>query len=575
MNRLALALTAPLWLPPWLLRGLMRLCWNGLLFLLEEYGSAMGPRLAPLRPVLAPVALIAFPFLVAAETAGSFLFHLGALPTRALGIAPPPTVVRLLLGLPIAALSPLWAPLAAFWWLALRLVGGLVLPAMLSTGTQRGGDGRFETFVALRYLRGRRSSAGVTVTTALSMGGVAVGVWSLIVVLSVMAGFEVDLRKKILGTNAHTVVLSHTGRIDGWRDVLALVQGTEGVTGATPFLYSETLIRSAGQQTGAVIKGIDPPTVGQVTDVVRNLVTGQEGRVRSREEAQRIVDSLDAVPPPAASELAAEDRSPPRPGVLIGKEMAATLRVAPGDRLLVMAPTPESGPLGAMSARLLELEVAGIFHSGMFEYDTKFAYVSIQTASRLLRQPDAVTGIEVAVADLDDAPHVAALLGAQLRYPLWTRDWQTMNEPLFKALELEKVVMGIILTFIVAVAALNIVSMLWMLVIEKKRELAILKSMGAGRLALLRVFVIDGLVVGFIGTTIGLALGLSTCAALARWRFIELSSDIYYLDTLPVAVSPGLVTVVVVVAIVISFLATLYPAWHASTLDPVEGLRDG
>lgn len=565
---------APLWLPFFLLRGLLRLCWNGLTFLLEAYGVTLGAGWERARPVVMPLAVLAFPLLVAAETAQSVLRHLGSAPMSWFGRRTPEPVA-VILGVPIALLSPLWAPVLAVHWLAARVVGELVLPR-IEAGDRVAGRGRFETFVALRYLRGRRSSAGVSVTTGLTMGGVAVGNWSLIVVLSVMAGFEVDLQKKILGTNAHAVVLSYTGRIEAWRAVLDEVRSVEGVTGATPFLYSETLIRSKGQQSGAVIKGIDAATVGEVTDVVRNITVGPQGRVTSREEAQALIEQLDALPPAGPAGLDSEDRSAaPVPGVVIGKEMAAALRVAVGDRLLVLSPTPDAGPMGAMSARMLELQVAGIFHSGMFEYDTKFAYVSLDTAGRLLRVSDAVTGIEVSVRDLDEAPQIAALIAARLRYPHWTRDWQTMNEPLFKALELEKIVMGIILTFIVAVAALNIVSMLAMLVIDKQREIAILKAMGAGRLALLRVFVIDGLVVGLIGTTLGLVLGLSTCAALARWRFIELSSDVYYLDRLPVNVSPPLVAVVVGVSVAISFLATLYPAWQASRLDPVEGLRDG
>ena len=187
---------------------------------------------------------------------------------------------------------------------------------------------------------------------------------------------------------------------------------------------------------------------------------------------------------------------------------------------------------------------------------------------------DKVTGLEVAVADIYEAPAIAGKVGAKLQYPFWTRDWQKMNEPLFAALKLEKRVMAIILTFIIAVAAVVIVTTLMMLVIEKRREIAIMKAMGAGRFDLMRLFVIDGLLMGFIGTTLGLAGGLATCAALARWQFIDLESDVYYVDTLPVHVSVELVAAVAITAIAISFAATLYPSWQGSKLDPVEGLRD-
>ena len=227
-----------------------------------------------------------------------------------------------------------------------------------------------------------------------------------------------------------------------------------------------------------------------------------------------------------------------------------------------------------MTARVEEFVVVGVFHSGMYEYDTKFAYATLSTVKRFLKGKRDVTGLEIKVDDIYDAPRVAGLIGAKLAYPLWTQDWQKMNEGLFKALKLEKTVMGIILTFIVAVACLNIISTLSMMVIEKAREIAILKAMGAGRLAILKLFMIDGLIVGFIGTVLGISLGLATCWALARWQFIPLSSDVYYVDTLPVHVAPATVAGVAVVAITIAFLSTLYPSSEAASLDPVEGLRD-
>jgi lipoprotein-releasing system permease protein len=349
----------------------------------------------------------------------------------------------------------------------------------------------------------------------------------------------------------------------------------DGVTGVTPFVYTEFVLKSNHARVGAIFKGIDPATVGDVTLLFDNLTLGPDGRVRTVEEARAIVQGLDDPKPSGGGLIDAADKTDrPLPGLLIGTEMQATLRVTVGDVVQAISPLSEPGPMGSLQARIIEFEIAGIFHSGMYEYDTKFTYASLDTARDFLNMGDAVTGLEVAVDKIYDAPAIAARVGAKLQYPFWTRDWQKMNEPLFAALKLEKRVMAIILTFIIVAAAVNILSTLIMLVVEKRREIAIMKAMGAGRFELMRLFVVDGLLVAFIGTVLGVTGGLLTCAALARWQFIELESDVYYVDTLPVHVSVGLVVAVALLALVISFIATLYPSWKGSSLDPVEGLRD-
>jgi len=326
--------------------------------------------------------------------------------------------------------------------------------------------------------------------------------------------------------------------------------------------------------TGAIFKGIDPATVGDVTDVLDNIEVGPRGRVDEVDEARAILKAIDAPDWPETRDRSGALTVPPKlPGLVIGQEMRAMLGVTVGDVVRGISPQGEPGPMG-MRARVEEFVIVGIFHSGMYEYDTKFAYASLDTVSRFIKSNGAVTGLEIKVDDIYDAPRIAGLVGARLKYPLWTQDWQKMNEGLFKALKLEKTVMGIILTFIVAVACLNIISTLSMMVIEKAREIAILKAMGAGRVAILKLFMIDGLIVGFIGTTLGIALGLATCWALARYQFIPLSSDVYYVDTLPVHVSAATVGVVAIIAVTIAFLSTLYPSSEAAALDPVEGLRD-
>ena len=579
--RLLLLITAPIWAPFPLVAGLARICGDGLRFVWESYRGTPVVLGRPARLAFDAVALVGFPVVITIETTISFLVHLGSLTGTLLMLPLAGPWALGLLGIPTLLLAPVWAPLAGVFWVLRRLVWERLVAGAaerITHGRDQRASGRFETFVALRYMRGRKAAAGVSVVTGLTIGGVALGVWTLVVVLSVMAGFEVDLQKKILGANSHIVALSYDHRIEDWRNKIDRVREIDGIQGVTPFVYTEFMLRSKHTVTGAIFKGIDPETVAEVTDLADNIILGPKGRVTSREEALEILRSLDNPIPPEAMFGASND---PRegapaalPGILIGKEMAHTLRVTVGDMIQGYSPIGEPGPLGGMSARVVPYVVAGTFHSGMYEYDTKFSYTNLKISQDFLRLGDAVTGLEIKVGDIYDAPMLAGKVGAKLQYPIWTRDWQEMNAPLFAALRLEKVVMGIILTFIVAVAALNIISTLIMLVIEKGREIAIMKAMGAGRTALMRLFMVDGLIVGFIGTVIGLVGGLTTCAALARWQFIPLESDVYYVDRLPVDVSPPLIALVAFLAVAVSFLATLWPAWQASSVDPVEGLRD-
>lgn len=578
--------TAIVWVPLALLRGLMRICGDGLLFSLETArGKPLPLESRLLRLPFDALAVLVFPIWVTVETTWSMLVALSSLPLRLFlrsdgeGLDRIPLLaipVRLVLGLLMAALSPVWGVLLIAFWLLLRLKDDLIGPAARRAGKvtfDAPPSGRFETFVALRYMRGRKAT-GVSVVTGLTIAGVTVGVWTLVVVLSVMSGFEHDLQEKILGSNSHVIVRSYWNAIEDWPAVKETVDAVDGVVGSTPFLYTEFMLRSKKSVTGAIFKGVDAETVGSVTDVLDNVVLGPRGRVESREEARQILARIDDPDWPDAVSAKGGEADKPRklPGVLLGQEMAAHLVVTVGDVIRGISPQGEPGPMG-MRARVDEFVVVGVFRSGMYEYDTKFAYASLATVDRFLRSEGAVTGLEVKVDDIYDAPRIAGVIGARLRYPIWTQDWQKMNEDLFKALKLERTVMAIILTFIVAVACLNIISTLSMLVIEKAREIAILKAMGAGRVAILKLFMIDGLIVGFIGTVLGLGLGLATCWALAEYGF-PLSTDVYYVDELPVHVSYATVGVVAVIAVTIAFLSTLYPSSVAANLDPVEGLRD-
>lgn len=401
----------------------------------------------------------------------------------------------------------------------------------------------YELWIALRYLKARRRELFISLITWISVGGVALGVTALVVVLSVMTGFEEDLRDKILGTNAHAVVYAMGGTVHDYEKVIETVDGVKGVTGATPFAVSQVMLMAGGNVQGAVFRGIDIGSAGRATEIERFLVQGR-----------------------------LEDLDGPVPGILVGREMARNLGLFIGDPVQVVSPAGNPTPLGVVP-RMRAFRVAGIFASGMYEYDTTFVFVSLTAAQDFLRLGDAATGIEVRVDDIYDAGRIARAIDARLGPGYWTRDWMEMNRNLFSALKLEKTAMFVILALIVLVAAFNITSTLIMVVLEKAREVGILKSMGATNRSVRRIFVLEGLVIGSLGTVLGLGGGWVLCALLKRYKFIELPRDVYYIDTLPVVMKPELFLLIGVCAVALCLLATLYPSWQASRLDPVETLR--
>ncbi len=426
-----------------------------------------------------------------------------------------------------------------------------------------------EWWIALSHLRSKKEEAFVSLVTVLSIIGVVAGVAVLNWVISVMTGFEVDLRDKILGTNAHVVVLRHGGSITDHEELISRIEQVDDVDAVAPFVYSEMMIRSPWATSGIIFKGIDPERTWRVTSVMEDLTHGIDGELTTGEERQQLYAGLAEPVPPRAGDPDGIDL----PGILLGNELVEQLQVGPGDDVQVINPVGSGvGPMGMPVPQVQVFRVAGVFNSGMYEYDTKWTYVATEHAQSFLRLGDAMSGLEIRVLDINGVERISHDIQEVAPYPYYTRHWKNLNQALFEALRLEKWVMGLILSMIVVVAALLIVTTLIMLVITKGREIAILKAMGASRASILRIFVIEGSLIGLIGTLVGTGVGLIGCEILREYGY-PLETDVYYLSELPVVVEPSNVVTIAVGAFVLCFLATLYPAWKAASLDPVEGLR--
>ncbi len=401
----------------------------------------------------------------------------------------------------------------------------------------------YTLFIAFRYLKSKKKQKGISFNTAISVGGVAIGVMTLLVVLSVMGGFRSDLQRKILGVNAHAVVLSADGAIGNYKALAGRLEREPHVVAVSPFVMGQVMLSSGSASQGVYIRGVDPMEEKNVTDLNRHMKSG----------------SFFAL-------------SGPVPGILLGSELADRLGVIVGDDVTVLSPTGEIGPFG-MLPKMRRFRVAGIFEMGMYDYDANLAITGLLPAARFFGMGDKVSGMELRLDDVYKAPEVRERLNSGLGFPYYARDWIQMNKNLFSALELEKITMFIILTFIILVASFNIVSTLMMNVVEKQREIAILKAMGATSRGIMAVFVIQGLLIGLVGTFMGVAGGYLLGYFMNVYHIVKLPADVYYLNHLPVRMNPWDFVRVSMAAIAISFSATIYPAWQAARLSPVEPLR--
>ena len=410
---------------------------------------------------------------------------------------------------------------------------------------------RYELLVGLRYTRAKRRNHFISFISAISMAGIALGVAALIVVLSVMNGFQKELRTRILGVASHVQISGASDKLADWQAVAKIAAQDPRVVGSAPFVNAQAMLVAGQAVRGSVVQGILPERQEQVADIGSHMRAGK----------------LEALKP---GEF----------GIVLGSELARALGVLVGDKVALIAPQGLVTPAGVIP-RLKQFTVVGVFEIGMFEYDSGLALIHMQDAQKLYQMGDAVSGVRLKLADLFTARTVARDLMARFPSDLYATDWTRSHANFFRAVEIEKRVMFIILLLIVAVAAFNIVSSLFMAVKDKQSDIAILRTLGAAPGSIMQIFMVQGALIGVIGTLSGVVLGLlvgfnvdtvvPAIEHLVGFKF--LAKDVYYISELPSDVQLGDVLTIGVVSLVLSFVATLYPSWRASRTNPAEALR--
>ncbi len=403
----------------------------------------------------------------------------------------------------------------------------------------------FELQIALRYLMAKRRQVFISVISLVSTVGVTVGVMALVIALALMTGLQGELRDRILGSSAHVYVWKPSGLTDYHAEVERM-KAMPGVHGAAPALLGKALVTSDKGESFITVKGIDPALEGEVTDIRRSMTAGAVEDLR-----------------PATEEAFA--------GILIGRDLSGTLSAFPGDVITLVTPQGSLSPMGLMP-RQRRVRIAGTFQLGLFEFDHAYGFVDLDTAYRITGQ-DRPDHLEIRVTDIYDAPGVADAIQERLGTDYITQDWTDMNQSLYSALWLEKIAMGIGIGLIVMVAALNIVASLVLLVMEKTRDIAILKTMGASARSVMLIFLMQGMIIGVVGTLVGASMGALIANLLDRYRLISIPSDVYQVTYLPFKLLPGDLVTVVAGAVIVCFLATLYPSRQAARLDPAQALR--
>jgi lipoprotein-releasing system permease protein len=411
----------------------------------------------------------------------------------------------------------------------------------------------YELFIGLRYLRARRQETFISLITVISILGVMIGVMTLNVVMAVMTGFEETLRDRLLGINAHIALLKSGDQLSEYEELLQQVVKQDGVVAASPAIYGQVMLTSGSRVSGVVVRGVDPNRVNAVVDLQRYMKQGSIAGLKQQNPVQL------------------QDRTIMLPGVIMGERLAAQLGVFVGSPVQVVSPLGSPTAIGVIP-KVRRFVVTGLLNTGMSEIDSTLVFMGLADAQKFFELGDAVSNIEIRVNDVNQSREIADRIQLQLGFPYLTEDWTRLWPNLFSALQLEKTVYFLVLLLMVLIGAFNIISTLVMVVMEKRKDIAILMSMGATRASIRKIFLLKGFIIGIVGTTLGLLLGLLVCTLIAQYRF-ELPKDVFLISTVPVRIYLSNFMIVTVASFVVCLLASIYPARQAAKLDPVEIIR--
>jgi lipoprotein-releasing system permease protein len=411
----------------------------------------------------------------------------------------------------------------------------------------------YELFIGLRYLRARRQETFISLITVISVLGVMIGVMTLNVVMAVMTGFEETLRDRLLGINAHIALLKSGDQLSEYKELLQQVVKQEGVVAASPAIYGQVMLTSGSRVSGVVVRGVDPDRVNAVVDLQRYMKQGSIAGLKQQNPVQL------------------QDRTITLPGVLMGERLAAQLGLFVGSPVQVVSPLGSPTAIGVIP-KVRRFVVTGLLNTGMSEIDSTLVFMGLADAQKFFELGDAVSNIEIRVDDVNQSREIADRIQLQLGFPYITEDWTRLWPNLFSALQLEKTVYFLVLLLMVLIGAFNIISTLVMVVMEKRKDIAILMSMGATRASIRKIFLLKGFIIGIVGTTLGLLLGLLVCTLIAQYRF-ELPKDVFLISTVPVRIYFSNFMIVTVASFIVCLLASIYPARQAAKLDPVEIIR--